>query len=294
MNQSYTQGSRNEAQPTDFSSPSSYTKISDANRLPINSGTVEMTYGSGGDYLSNEISFRTAKVRDSNRKDLPTGHLHLPVIDSSSISTVQTDGENVVKGVSIILKEFINYALEIVYPGTQISSAGAIKTTTLTNLFKTPEMQSSPPISIASVEISPTSMQPNFQVVTPLTDLNNIASGTSKNIEIKFVPTEEKEYLGIAKLKDSSGNVLFTISLKGKGTKPPLPKITSFSPLGGGVGRKITIIGENFVNVIDVRIDGSVTFNVIDSTKIEAFVTANAFTSVIEVETSAGTATSFG
>ncbi len=78
-------------------------------------------------------------------------------------------------------------------------------------------------------------------------------------------------------------------SLKGKGTKPPLPKITSFSPLGGGVGRKITIIGENFVNVIDVRIDGSVTFNVIDSTKIEAFVTANAFTSVIEVETSAGT-----
>ena len=86
--------------------------------------------------------------------------------------------------------------------------------------------------------------------------------------------------------------MLFTISLKGKGTKPNFPKITSFSPLGGGIGRKVTIIGENFVNVLDVRIDGSVTFNVIDSTKIEAFVTPNALTSFIEVETSAGTATS--
>lgn len=34
--------------------------------------------GSGGDYLSNEIFYRVARLRQANRPTLPTGHLHIP------------------------------------------------------------------------------------------------------------------------------------------------------------------------------------------------------------------------
>ena len=184
MNQSYQQeGKFRDYDPSlGFADPSSYTKYG-ASDLPDD--TKETTDGSGGNYLSNEIFFRTAKVRESNRKDLPTGHLHLPRIDFSNATNVQTQGGNVVKGVTFILKEFMNYALEIVFPDTQINSIGANKKATLTNLFVTPEMQSSPAINVTSVEISPISLQPNFQVVTSLPNISNIASGTSKDIEIK-------------------------------------------------------------------------------------------------------------
>ncbi len=39
--------------------------------------------GSGGDYLSNEIFYRVAKLRTEQRRDLKTGHLHIPLIQST-------------------------------------------------------------------------------------------------------------------------------------------------------------------------------------------------------------------
>ncbi|WP_375415991.1 hypothetical protein [uncultured Hymenobacter sp.] len=40
----------------------------------------QMYEGSGGDYLSNEIFYRVARIRQENRPTLPTGHFHTPVI----------------------------------------------------------------------------------------------------------------------------------------------------------------------------------------------------------------------
>jgi pyrrolidone-carboxylate peptidase len=36
--------------------------------------------GSGGNYLSNEIFYRVARMRTVNNRKLQTGHLHLPLI----------------------------------------------------------------------------------------------------------------------------------------------------------------------------------------------------------------------
>lgn len=47
--------------------------------------------GSGGDYLSNEIFYRVAKMRTEQRPNLPTGHLHIPLIQSKKISTVRNN-----------------------------------------------------------------------------------------------------------------------------------------------------------------------------------------------------------
>lgn len=41
--------------------------------------------GSGGDYLSNEIFYRVAKMRTEQNSILQTGHLHLPLIQSKSL-----------------------------------------------------------------------------------------------------------------------------------------------------------------------------------------------------------------
>ena len=41
--------------------------------------------GSGGDYLSNEIFYRVARLRSKQRPSLPTGHLHIPLIQSKTL-----------------------------------------------------------------------------------------------------------------------------------------------------------------------------------------------------------------
>ena len=37
----------------------------------------KITYGSGGDYLSNEIFYRVSKLRKKLKPTLPTGHFHI-------------------------------------------------------------------------------------------------------------------------------------------------------------------------------------------------------------------------
>ena len=39
-----------------------------------------MTSGSGGDYFSNEIFFRVARMRDEIQPDFPYGHIHVPAV----------------------------------------------------------------------------------------------------------------------------------------------------------------------------------------------------------------------
>ncbi|ELY2018687.1 hypothetical protein SL053_002618, partial [Flavobacterium psychrophilum] len=48
--------------------------------------TLKSYEGSGGDYLSNEIFYRVAKMRTEQRPTLATGHLHIPKIQEKPIS----------------------------------------------------------------------------------------------------------------------------------------------------------------------------------------------------------------
>ncbi len=45
----------------------------------------KLTEGSGGDYLSNEIFYRVAKMRKDKRPNLPTGHFHIEKLQDESI-----------------------------------------------------------------------------------------------------------------------------------------------------------------------------------------------------------------
>jgi pyrrolidone-carboxylate peptidase len=42
-----------------------------------------MLVSSGGNYLSNEIYYRVAKLRAAIKPSLPTGHLHIPLTQSN-------------------------------------------------------------------------------------------------------------------------------------------------------------------------------------------------------------------
>jgi hypothetical protein len=69
------------------------------------------------------------------------------------------------------------------------------------------------------------------------------------------------------------------------------PTISSFTPTNGPVGRRVTITGSNFVEVIDVAFNGVTAANItMDSpTQIRANVPAGATTGKISVTTSGGT-----
>jgi hypothetical protein len=45
--------------------------------------------GGGGDYLSNEISYRTTLLRDAVGADIPGGHLHTPVLQFAEGNTTE-------------------------------------------------------------------------------------------------------------------------------------------------------------------------------------------------------------
>ncbi len=45
--------------------------------------------GGGGDYLSNEVAYRTTLLRDAVGADLPGGHLHTPVLEFGAGNTTE-------------------------------------------------------------------------------------------------------------------------------------------------------------------------------------------------------------
>jgi hypothetical protein len=45
--------------------------------------------GGGGNYLSNEIAYRTTLLRDAVHADIPGGHLHTPVLNFDPANTTE-------------------------------------------------------------------------------------------------------------------------------------------------------------------------------------------------------------
>lgn len=101
--------------------------------------TAEEVYkGPGGNYLSNKIFYRTARVRKDNRPALPTRHLHLPIITLITKSGVyvdlQSEGERLISGVTTILNDFLRYSFaltgttEVNFSDTPVNSSGSAGT----------------------------------------------------------------------------------------------------------------------------------------------------------------------
>lgn len=270
-----------------FGQPRAYQKAADQ---PDNE---EVYYGSGQNYLSNEIFYRTARVRKDNRPTLPTGHLHLPIISLFTklnvYADLQSKGERLISGVTTILKDFLRFAFaltgttEVNFPDTAVHSGGTAGTLSLAN-----PADNSSAIEIASVEFSTPGV---FQTTNSLPVV--IQPGASATLAFKFIPTEARDYAEIAKLKKADGTVLYIVNLKGKGIAA-IPKINSFSPTSGREGAIVTISGESLGGATNVRIgDASVNWFSVDSdAQITVEIPGGAFTDFIYVETQNGTAVS--
>lgn len=267
--------------PLNFTDPSSYTKVSDKPE-----SNKEVIDGSGGDYLSNEIFYRTARVREEIRPNLGTGHLHLPPVDTTP-SVFAGKAGSLLSGVKIILEQFLEYAFplsgadEITFPNATINTGHSLAILALTNPSGSPASA-----VVSSVEFSSPAFQMTSQL--PIT----IGVGAIQTLQFKFSPTEIKDYFETATLKASNGSVLYKVTLKGKGIDRQ-PRIVSFSPSSGPPGTWLTVVGENFTDTISVSIGGTdVSFTIDSDTTIYADVSEDVFTGYITVITSTGTATS--
>lgn len=241
--------------------------------------------GSGGDYLSNEIFYRTARIRVSDRQALPSGHLHVPSLGGNF--NQPSLGPGLVIAVERALQKFLNDKLQLrslgdlAFPDTVIhrtSAALPLKAQNETNAA----------VEVASTEINPTD---GFDRVTTLPAQANPSSAFE--LLFTFTPTTTKTYESIAVVKDAAGTILFSAQLRGKGIPvPPAPIIARFDPTSGELGDSIIISGSNLANALEVRIGGGL-LQILSNTdtQIEAMVSLTARSGTVSVKTASGTVT---
>jgi pyrrolidone-carboxylate peptidase len=164
--------------------------------------------GSGNNFLSNEVFYRTALVRSTNRSSLPSGHLHIPPVGTAP----QTLGPAVLTAVETVIRKLLERAFrmhaasDITFPRTNINATSAPVTLTVTN-------DSNVPISIASTDVTaPFAIQTTLPV--------SVAAGASGALQFTFAPTAVGVQTKSAALKDSGGEVLLNFNLTGEGAPP--------------------------------------------------------------------------
>lgn len=241
--------------------------------------------GSGGNYLSNEIFYRTARARQRFRASLKSGHLHVPSVGTTPAGGA---GQALIDGVRQALKEFLEHSFRMTgsgdlnFPLTPVGRTSQPLTLTATNV-------SGSTLTVGAVEVAAP-----FAVRLPGPLPITVAAGASLALPITFAPTDQIAYSGMVTLRDEAGDLLLTANLAGQGGPPsPAPSVTSFSPTSGRPGSSVIITGENFDGATDVRIGfGSIPFVVNSNTRITADVTEDATTGPIAVDTPSGTASS--
>lgn len=243
--------------------------------------------GSGSNFLSNEIFYRTAFVRSTKRSDLASGHLHIPPVGIDP----RTLGPGLLNAVETALTRFLEDRFrmrsqgDVTFPKTAVGRTSAPLGLTAVN-------ETNETITIGTVEISPPQ---SFALQTP-SPIPPVAAGATLMLQFTFNPQAVSVQTSNVTVHAASGEILFTAKLTGEGTLlPPAPQITSFDPISGVEGDTVTIFGANLDGATAVRI-GSVatTFTPVDATQIIADVTGPPRTAQIAVDTPSGTALSAG
>jgi transcriptional regulator with XRE-family HTH domain/pyrrolidone-carboxylate peptidase len=286
LNQGYIGTQTQHTRNSNFQAPETWKKLPNQ-PLPYENAAnpgEKAVVGSGGDYLSNEIFYRTARVRLSDRPALPSGHLHVPKLGTGN---QPSQGPGLVTAVESALQKFLNDKLQlrslgdVAFPDTVINRSSA-------PLLLKAQKETTTAVEVASMDDD---LPQIFELQTPLPAQPN-PSGVLE-LSYIFKPTAPTTYAGIVRAKDAAGTILFSAQLRGKGLPvPPLPVIVRFEPASGEIGDPITIFGSNLANATEVRIGGGLLLVASNTdTQIEAMVTPSARTGFVSVKTVSGMAT---
>ena len=239
---------------------------------------------SGGNYLSNEIMYRTALKRSVQKPELASGHLHVPPANPKS-----SEGKNMVLRVQNVVEKFMKHLYLISAP-EDVQFLDTVTNTSRTLDIALTNPKGNGTINIASVEL----VTPGpFTINLPQTPFT-IGDNQAKTIPFEFMPTTTGLFETDVKFKDATGQVLAKTKIAGTGVITlPIPAISSFSPPSGRPFTSITVTGINFRNVSQVLMGGQSTFlfSVVSDTEIRIFATNSG---KIKVITAYGEAESVG
>jgi pyrrolidone-carboxylate peptidase len=242
--------------------------------------------GSGDNFLSNEIFYRTALLRSNIRPALPSGHVHVPVINNQP----QMLGPGFVTAAETVLVRFLNDRLrlrslgDVLFPNTAINRTSAALPVKAMN-------ETAGVVTVNSVEIDPPQ---GFLLQTPVPI--DVSPSSELSVFFTFSPTEVREYASVVRFRDAAGEILFSATLSGTGISlPPTPQISGFDPTAGELGDSFSIFGVNFTGATAVRIGTlGTTFVVMSDTEIIADVSGPPRLAHVSVDTPSGTAVSSG
>jgi hypothetical protein len=187
-------------------------------------GANEISFrGSGGNYLSNEIFYRVALLRESERpalkagerSPLATGHFHLPWPGPSG-NDPQNTGPGLLYSVRTAAERFLKSLFrmrvsediplpQITFPRTNVNTTSAAQTIAPFNITQET-------INVFTVDVSPP-----FAVQWPGPRPIPLSRGTSLPLSFIFKPTTLGVHTQTAKLHDSNGELLLMITLTGEG-----------------------------------------------------------------------------
>jgi transcriptional regulator with XRE-family HTH domain/pyrrolidone-carboxylate peptidase len=252
---------------------------------PLAGATAEE--GSGGNYLSNEIFYRSALVRQDRRPALPSGHFHVPSTDTDPTGK----GPALIDGVRMALNRLLAAALrprlrsatDLAFPDTLINASRSLTLTATNDTTET--------ITVNAAEVE----QP-FTAQLPSPPPIRLSPGDTLSLTLTFTPTAEARFIRAVRVRNTDGDLVLACTLVGTGVRTlPAPQITSFDPTSGHIGDDVTINGNNLDGATAVRIGGGTVGSApVSPSEITATVTVAARTGHIEVDTPSGTATSAG
>lgn len=202
--------------------------------------------GSGENFLSNEIFYRVSLKRKMQRRNLATGHIHVPPTDFNPRG--QGVGDQLKVGMTKALERFFTHGFHftsptpIAFPLTVINT-NAERTMIVTN-------NSTDPLTVNTIDIT----APFF--VTPSSPLPlTINAGDSSPLTVRFSPTGIGAQTATVTLKETSGEILFIADMSGSGIdyQPP-PVISSFQPHVVQMGDTVTVTGQYFTTTTLVKV----------------------------------------
>ncbi|WP_460503929.1 IPT/TIG domain-containing protein, partial [Hymenobacter agri] len=145
--------------------------------------------------------------------------------------------------------------------------------------------------------LSPSSGPIGTTVVITGTNFTGVGSVTFNGVSAPFTLNSSTQITTVVPVGATYGPVVVTVTGSSNGLLftviPPLPVISSFSPLGGPVGTLVTITGSEFAGTTAVAFNGvSALFTFVSGTQLTATVPAGATTGPITVTTAGGTGSS--